>query len=749
MFRYTTCCQWGDCMLLVAPFYHLPPEPGGGDPHKIDWTGDEPPLTHGCGSVVCCQMRKPVVRRSAKDRSHRRSRGCTLMAIWLTLVAGSFEIVAFTGAKRLTVKPKCISRARTESDARFIDFWLLQATMLAQIEPDKWEKVESLLACGADPCTWFSISGSPGGIEFDISALWVALSRGNETLALRFLDTQDDHSDLDPADPSSPKDLAEFAWKQGLLQLSQKLRNRSDPTYSWPEFVNMSRPIWSWSDGDIKKWKALPVRQKLSVMSNLGLEPLHPKSMVIRQCKEQRFKLFQFYRDFLHRPDLKKEVYDRLVSALSSYFDKQVILTSGGSCSRSTDVPTSDRDYYFEVPGVCVTEKQRDELLKHLCEPLNCSGKLSKRRISIELQINSTLIDLLPRNSTYFNWSHVDFPRFFGSTNRSKIEADLSFTSEIHAARVAIRELKAAFPDTSPVPSFLLERLIQRITHKFLVFWMPSGFDCQLRVTCTFDLLCEVLKELASFEREVEDPFSPLQDLRLDLQALPADRAENLSQGLHWIASCARNATWANHFLVFVEILIRSGSQKHMPNLVPLPHRSNLDSFHDYSVFMEHSVGLENYTKWLELLAKPTPIKPFPQSCRILMGNSTPVPVEAEDLLHLAELTLDSWEASMTWWNMTECEKQPWIDMSMSMLKAQMWSKRDNVILKDDFLLGKVEKEVLGFGVNYMNAIDVMKSCALHLKSIPIVSKLRKRRDEWLQRFQNTPWRARPKGGKM
>lgn len=27
-FRYT-CCQWGDCMLLVAPFYHLPPEPGG------------------------------------------------------------------------------------------------------------------------------------------------------------------------------------------------------------------------------------------------------------------------------------------------------------------------------------------------------------------------------------------------------------------------------------------------------------------------------------------------------------------------------------------------------------------------------------------------------------------------------------------------------------------------------------------------------------------------------------------------
>lgn len=27
-FRYT-CCQWGDCMLLVAPFHHLPPEPGG------------------------------------------------------------------------------------------------------------------------------------------------------------------------------------------------------------------------------------------------------------------------------------------------------------------------------------------------------------------------------------------------------------------------------------------------------------------------------------------------------------------------------------------------------------------------------------------------------------------------------------------------------------------------------------------------------------------------------------------------
>lgn len=29
-FSFNTCCQWGDCMLLLAPFYHLPPEPGGG-----------------------------------------------------------------------------------------------------------------------------------------------------------------------------------------------------------------------------------------------------------------------------------------------------------------------------------------------------------------------------------------------------------------------------------------------------------------------------------------------------------------------------------------------------------------------------------------------------------------------------------------------------------------------------------------------------------------------------------------------
>lgn len=111
-------------------------------------------------------------------------------------------------------------------------------------------------------------------------------------------------------------------------------------------------------------------------------------------------------------------------------------------------------------------------------------------------------------------------------------------------------------------------------------------------------------------------------------------------------------------------------------------------------------------------------------------------PVEAEDVLHLAELTLDFWEASMTWWNMTECEKQPWIDMA-EFNSGDMWSNRDNPTLS-----GKVEAQALGFGMNYLNAIDVMKSCALHLESIPIVSKLRKRRDEWLQRFQNTPWRV-------
>lgn len=116
------------------------------------------------------------------------------------------------------------------------------------------------------------------------------------------------------------------------------------------------------------------------------------------------------------------------------------------------------------------------------------------------------------------------------------------------------------------------------------------------------------------------------------------------------------------------------------------------------------------------------------------------MPVEVEDVLHLAELTLQFWEASMTWWNMTKSEKQPWFDMKR--FNLERWS-RDRVILEQDFLMGKVE--VHGYGMNYMNAIDVMKSCALHLESIPIPSKLRKRRDEWLQRFRNTPWRAGPK----
>lgn len=193
---------------------------------------------------------------------------------------------------------------------------------------------------------------------------------------------------------------------------------------------------------------------------------------------------------------------------------------------------------------------------------------------------------------------------------------------------------------------------------------------------------------------------------------------------------------------MFVDIFNRrSGHMKRYHTPGPIPHHLPPS----YSLFMVYSVGLANYTKWLELLAKPTPIKPFPRSCRILMGNSTPVPVEAEDVLHLAELTLDFWEASMTWWNMTDSERQPWIDMSR--FKLQRWHNEGNVVPKEDVLFEQVffQKHVLGSGMHYMNAIDVMKSCALHLESIPIASKLRKRRDEWLQRFQNTPWRAGPK----
>lgn len=60
------------------------------------------------------------------------------------------------------------------------------------------------------------------------------------------------------------------------------------------------------------------------------------------------------------------------------------------------------------------------------------------------------------------------------------------------------------------------------------------------------------------------------------------------------------------------------------------------------------------------------------------------MPVEAEDVLHLAELTLHFWEASMTWWNMTKSEKQPWIDMFM--FNLERWS-RDHVILEQDLSL--------------------------------------------------------------
>ena len=133
-------------------------------------------------------------------------------------------------------------------------------------------------------------------------------------------------------------------------------------------------------------------------------------------------------------------------------------------------------------------------------DKLNCSGNFSPRGIAIQLQVNGEKIELVPRHASYFDWESVEFPRFLGSNNRSKNDASLElFLSDNEGARVVIRELKAAFED-SLVPNFLLEHLVKRVAMMSLNYDVVRGFVFKIPLDETYELLCSIFAELATFE---------------------------------------------------------------------------------------------------------------------------------------------------------------------------------------------------------------------------------------------------------
>ena len=229
-------------------------------------------------------------------------------------------------------------------------------------------------------------------------------------------------------------------------------------------------------------------------------------------------------------PKPSEEVMRRLKTELSTFFGAEVSLLPGGSSSRTTDLPSSDWDYYFEVPGVEVDEHQRDELLLYPSKAMNCTAKLSERGIAIQLQCGLSLLEIVPRHATYFDWDRVEFPRFLGCLNRSKNDEDLRlFLDDNPGARILIRELKAAFKEVEPkLPSFLLEHLVKRMAMTCVCHDPWRGFVTQLKLPEAFDVACHTLEEIATQSQRGRnpDPFSPLQDLWEDLETAEPRRKQ-------------------------------------------------------------------------------------------------------------------------------------------------------------------------------------------------------------------------------
>lgn len=284
-------------------------------------------------------------------------------------------------------------------------------------------------------------------------------------------------------------------------------------TWNVPKFVNMSIPMWCWPVSDQKKWAQLADPHKAWIASTLKIDPL------ASMAKRERSRYVSVKSQPLLPEDAVnlhdepgEELMEQVEKALVSFFQTdEVMLIPGGSSSRLTDLESSDWDYYFHVFGTVVTAEQRDKWLTHLCDTLNCSGKLSPRGIAIQLQVENVHLELVPRSASYFDWESVEFPRFLGSTNRSKNDASLQlFLSGNEGARVVIRELKAAFAD-SLVPNFLLENLVKRVAMMSICHETGEGFVIRWSLPNTYDLLCDIFEELASFESNlVMKPLVPL-----------------------------------------------------------------------------------------------------------------------------------------------------------------------------------------------------------------------------------------------
>ena len=118
----------------------------------------------------------------------------------------------------------------------------------------------------------------------------------------------------------------------------------------------MSHPVWEWDIQVRRRWKSMPA----SAQADILLSHFPELSRVLTwRYGRQNYALYSN----LH-PPLPPKVLENLWKTLTSFFGRQIKLMAGGSQIRRTDLHSSDYDFYFEVPGVCVNTTMRDDLVE-------------------------------------------------------------------------------------------------------------------------------------------------------------------------------------------------------------------------------------------------------------------------------------------------------------------------------------------------------------------------------------------------
>ena len=217
------------------------------------------------------------------------------------------------------------------------------------------------------------------------------------------------------------------------------------------------------------------------------------------------------------------------------------------------------------------------------------------------------------------------------------------------------------------------------------------GFEAEVRLGQAFQLVCDTLEEIATTSLSTSPLssvtiFSPVQHLwqHPASEDVESQRTAGIKEALLNMAELVRNPSWANRFLVHLPQDL-ANSQYARPLTAAacieckrckiLPHSA-------YSLFMEHTVGIEKYQKYTKMLKVAAHVHAgMPswdqmdqqqQDRLYLLWNRTnrsmsQLQIRIHNLTRgvndFMPLHLEFGAASLQWWNMSGSQRKVWEDM--------------------------------------------------------------------------------------